>query len=606
MRSRIVLAFAAVLVIGVLAVLAVLTHRAPQGADADLRFAFPAGTRLEYAFTWKVRQRAAALAVPGGDEKAAIDFGGRLALVSHGEHQGGWLLEATVDVEQHELVIAGRELLSNAADVERELGARRAFLELSPDGTVRAVSFLPDATQNWRNLATELFGTLEVVIPRDAGASWNRPQIAPFGRADTQYERDGARLERRRTAYTALDAVAGVPPPAKLAATGTVELAAGHLVRLDDDEAIAVTKDGRELLAGEAHVHLELRSTGHVVPSPVAVATLERRRPGERIVDPGLEQAALEARIDGLTIDQFTSDLLGLGDIGVPDEHRWMWRASALLQLHPELCGALVAPFTSGRLGRRGGALTLDLLAAAGTPAAQSAMRAMLASPAAHAHSSDYVRLVQRFAFVERPDADSVAFLRNARRSGTDVDASRAATYALGNAAGALAKSGDTAGAASIVSELTGELATARTPADRAALVGALTGAHSTTAADAALALASDDAPQVRAAVAHALVGDTRSSTDAAAVALAADGNATVQYAALSALSGRKLGASEIQTLAQLAVAPINEPSWLATVDAQLRGGADPAAFRAALERLSTSSGDARVRTQARRLLGPA
>ena len=299
----------------------------------------------------------------------------------------------------------------------------------------------------------------------------------------------------------------------------------------------------------------------------------------------------LEQRIDGLTIEDVVQDLLAYGNGGsVPDMNRWLWRASGLLQLHPELAEKLIAPYAKLQLNGRG--LTLDLLAAGGNAPCQAVMRTLLTNRNVGT-SDEYGQLLQRVSLLESPVPETAALVWKSYQDGRaahDRDLRYAAAFAIGSTAHHL---DDPDLAQRYNRQLGDELRNARDAEERAMLLRALGNAGMNENVPMLAAAAQDDDADVRRAAAVGLrLTDTPEST-AALIALAGDPNPSVQSSALAALDKHALSPAELTTLAELvlrgATAELNDQTLIALLAAPPRrrraGHADAPVHRRPFQR---------------------
>ncbi len=542
-RRRRQFLFAAVTVAVAIAVVAL---RPARRAASPSRVAWSTGERLVYDLDASTRARV----VMSGDQalEGVIAVAGRVELRAYGVRGDAALVELVLAPSTIRLEVGGVDALDG--DAAGELGDTRAWLEIAADGDVGAVAFAPGARPAWKDLAAQLVGWLEVVTADRA--TWTVAQVGPFGTAAVNYVRTGGTLTRTRTEYAALDAVPGDVTGLRQTVDGhgAIELAGGHLRRLDERETVSVRRGDVAVLDGEAHLTLQLIEVHRA--QVAAPATLgERRRPGDRIASHDRD-ALLAQRVGDLTPAGALADLAALADIGMPDAGEWLWRATALVRLHPELCEQLRALAVSGRLRDPGIALVADLLAAAGTDAAQAALRAIVVEAPAGAANAR-VALVQRLSRLETPHRDTIALarlLRDQAQDGGDVDGARAAAYVVGNLAATVRGGGDAEAAAALVAPLVLDLARARGTDERVALAVAVGTAglaeHETLLAG----LARDGDAAVRRAAVIGLLRQPGADARDALIDLSSDRDGGVRSAALRALAERDLDDDAIGRLA--------------------------------------------------------
>jgi hypothetical protein len=255
----------------------------------------------------------------------------------------------------------------------------------------------------------------------------------------------------------------------------------------------------------------------------------------------GDERSTLAKKVDGLTRIELYEGLAG----AVADENRWLWRASGLVEQDPSLAAELGDRVAAGELAGQRAELALDLLAAAGTPEAQAALRVALASPAVRA-ARNYDLMVQRVSLVAHPTPETARFASELYRASGSVPTA----YALGAVARHLAESGDATGATRYTTQLSEALARSDAPREQAALLGALGNAADPSRVPLVVRFATSDVATVRAATARALRDTDTPIARAELHALFADPTTAVQHQAIEALRKHALGATDLGTLA--------------------------------------------------------
>lgn len=437
----------------------------------------------------------------GGAELAgSLSLDVDVELRPRGEHVG----LAVVACRSFEWRALGSPVL-DGEPCDHLLGAESIALA-NDDGSLREVRTAPELDEALAHLHLGLWQELGFVR-RDA-ASYVATEHTPRGLAQAEFTRVSSneggdsvvRFQRRRVRYDAPPN--GTRAPGQLAhAESTLELRDGSMERLVVDER----------LEGDGHVevHLELtRLSDAPTPPPLELATLIARRPDD--VDPDREARLLERRVAGLTIAELTDQLARFGDAGrVPEHERFLWRATGLLRLHPELAFALEPLFLEDDASSSRRGLVLDLLVHARTAEAQDALRRLLASDTALADPRHALHL-QRLALVQAPDAATVTFAALRFDGATSVVDRFAAAYTY---AGVARQSGDPSIARDAARALEEGLAHAEDPTERLHWVRALGATAAPEAREAIVRHASDPAPSVRVAAIDALArqpGDGR------------------------------------------------------------------------------------------------
>ncbi|PTL83944.1 HEAT repeat domain-containing protein [Vitiosangium sp. GDMCC 1.1324] len=571
---------------------------------------WPAGTRYVYTLDWRSQQRAVPpLPGQGAPMEGSLHLSGDLVLRALGHDGEAILLGASLEnLRQHELRVAGQEVLPDEAAVAAAYSGREALLEMTPAGTVRAIRFLPEDPDVFKHTVQWLITHMQPTLPADAtqrdAGQWDVTENTSLGQARASYEVDANQprtLRRTRSNYTRLDVAAaqGGVAPQKLDSHATFTFAeAGHLVSLSHQEILTARTDtGQPLLDSMELVRLSLRELGRFSP-PADVglaARTEVRKPGVITTSAAVERRLLEQRAEGLTMEKLTAELLAYGNGGeMPDHSHWLWRATGRLALEPERCRELVAVFENPSFTAQGRALVLDLLVGAGHAQAQAVLRELLETREARADSGAYELFLQRLGLVQAPEKDTLAWLA---RSHQEAESSQqphlrnASAYALGAAVGRLGAEDAEAGTYNRI--LIEGLGAARTPGDRETYLRALGNAGRTENVATVLSYAGDPDASVRAAVAAALrKADTPEST-AALLELAGASEPSVQAEALTSLRGHVLNADAMARLRDVVLTQGlsrgTEPLLVALLGERLDAG--PAVFQM-LQALSLKPSD--------------
>jgi hypothetical protein len=530
-------------------------------------FAWPAGKIYAYAFTWSNKEEVDVTAAAGAAPLHAtgvLDIDARLELRSWGLHDGRFLLGARLsDLKKHVFVVNDTAALPDAAAVASLVAERQAVVECAPDGKVRALWFAKDAPPVFRHLMKSLVTELEVAVPAAAilGHGWTVDQETPLGLAQVRYAATGGELiagvtelTRVRGRYGRLTGFAG--SPSSVTSKGRVGLAIeGHVQSIEQHDEVLGDGDGGPKLTARTDLRSVLAGIATFDAStPPDLSGLDRATPGVIDASAGAERALLDQQAAGLTLSELLSSIALAPQGDVPSKSRFLWRATGLLARDPEACDELARMFRAAGTTSKQKALILDLLAGAGTPRAQAAMRHALGSDTAK-KDPDYPVLVQRFSFLRRPDRASGDFVDGAYReasAGRDSDARYATAYSLGAVADNLRKGGEAAAADGYARELRRDLGKASTPEERANLVTALGSANRPEDVTTIAAASTDPNAAVRRAAAIALHGDTSAEGLAALLRLVGDPAPSVQQAALRSLSVRALSLAALDTLATL------------------------------------------------------
>jgi hypothetical protein len=466
-----------------------------------------------------------------------------------------------------------------------DLVGARARLVVDAAGTIHSLALPPDAPHPFGTLLRALLLHLNLALPE--GPSGDSLEWGPNGRAFARYAAGPHGVVRRvRERYEAAWGVpltagaSGARPPQELrSATEIARDEAGTIRSLNEVEVLRVGERTRPLVASRARFEATLTDVASV-PEGLSPPAGQARSLGEHIQDPRLVRRLLVERAEGLTRTRVEEDLrVHAVTRGIPELHRWFWRALALLELDPALADELARIFEETAPHTRG--LILDLLAGAGGRRAQSAMRRAIATRAAREDETAFLAHLQRFSFLHRPEPASVATVAaieaEAQRAGKH-ELRKAALFTLGNLAGALA-TGDQAAAAPILRGLRGELTSASTPEWISIFLTALGTAKQSDDDERIAGYAAHRDAEVRRAAARVLADRTSAVCARALWTLAADADAAVQTEALRLLRARRLTSDGLRALEQLVARGV-APSAAGHVVALLSWRDDPAVWQ--------------------------
>ncbi len=567
-RWRLPLAVALAVVGGLGALWATRSPSAPP----EFGFRIPRGQRLIYALEWR---SADSVALAGGAQgvEGTLDLAGKLVLSGLGVQSSA---QSRVDVQlaelsRHQLQVMGSEVFPDGPTAEADLTGPRAVMILEPTGRVVSVSFQNEAPPVFKHLINGLLTETQVILP---AAPWTPTpeetweQLTPVlqGEAQLRYRvaapptKDALQLVRARTGFKSLRSLepqVDLSRQVHLVSSGAITLSgAGHLASLEETHALTVdapTPGARPLLRSQSQLRLDLVRVEDFDPTE-----LERRpapthtlKPGELAVTTQTDRQLLEQRAEGTNLRTVLTDLLTFGAAGrMPDHNRWLWRVTGLLQLHPELCAQLLPAFRDPAVGPKGRALILDLLATAGHPLGQDALRQAIRHAQQSVPTSEQVMLLQRLSLVAEPDAQTLEFIARTHAAAVtarDRDTELASLYTLG---AALGRGGDPQQRRELNQVLVSALEEAQDSIQRDAALRALGNAGQAENLPRVLAQTAATEPTTRRAAAAALRSpQTRETTDAL-VGLLRDPQPAVQIEALTSLDEHRLTPSDLEALA--------------------------------------------------------
>ncbi|MCK6574350.1 HEAT repeat domain-containing protein [Myxococcota bacterium] len=511
--------------------------------------AFPAGETLTYDVLAESRERTTT-GLGGAPVEATASLRGRLVVHGLGACEGGTCVAARFEATPDSTFsLLGHDLLA-LPGVGAEV--RVAF---DAGGRLVAAGVAPGTSDAALPVVLSLLSVVQSA-PSHGAPLWTGVEPAPLGDARYAYgacEAETACVRKRLDGYARLDLAGVVDALETDVGGGARHLQApdGAPIAVDLEESVSV-RGARGVLADatrQVSLHLvDRRRDARTDPAP--------RWPLTALRAPSAAAQRLEQRIAGLTGDRMLADLARSSDAAtLPDHARWLWRAVGLLRRSPELAATLPAAYAQMRPASPGRALVADLLAQAGTPEAQAALRAVLSGPAAQA-DPEYGLHLQRLSFVAEPTSETVAFART-QAAEAAPEQRGAARLALGAVAGAFCARGPSSACDDASGDLTAALGEARAAGERATLLQALGNAGTATVEPLARAAMDDDAPEVRAAAALALRKRTSPAARAALLRLGRDPSPAVATTALSALRGQTLDADAVRAIASLADAPL-------------------------------------------------
>jgi hypothetical protein len=580
---------------------------------------WPAGMRDRYAVRWSSHDRTL---LPGMDALTGeLELSAELELSSLGRRAGVFWLEARLSaVHAERLALLGAPVLGDDAALARNLVGPSAWVEIEPSGRVRSVRFAPGTPDLFRHFLAGLMAELQLQLPDEPGngRDWSATTSTTHGIADVVYRADDAtHLDVRRTGYRSLLGPGLGPSDAaqraqvRVASSGQVALDPRGFVSLfNQHEQLRVAVDGSERIAADlslSAIHLG-RERAPAAAAELPAGPLVVQHPGEPAVAAETERRLLEQRVAGLTWARLESDLLEHANDGrMPDDHVWFSRASGLVMAQPARAAALAELFADRRFNSKARRLILDVLAAAGHPEAQAAMRQVLLRPEAQRDPA-YTMMVQRLSLLSCPEPATAELLDRMRRTsdvGSAHELHMASAFSLGATAGHLAASGRTSEARRYNEALVAELAATRDGRSRGELLRAIGNVGAPDNRPLLLAELHAADPEVRVAVARALHKDESVEAQRALVELAADASAAVQQAALTTLLQQTMAPAQLDALAGVVARDgIGQPNQALAVTLLARNLELPAAVDG-LRHLREHTDDGKLKARIGSLLGP-
>ncbi len=564
----------------------------------------PSKAAQRYRFRWETTTRAPQ--AMSGAAPSVLEGRTMLAgLLSLGATAGD---PRTLELQLPRLEGVEVQLLSgakrdNAPLLKAALEGRRAWLSLDEHGSLTGVTTEVGAAPLFANLALALAGELQ--HEHRPAPEWTSREHTARGLAEVHYqwvtEGPGRLLRKDRVRYLEL---------VGLGAATSLSALDGHAELRFDERGVLRQLSVRETLEAVGAAAEPTRSTVRLTlewdseqPGVVAArpAVVEAARlPGQVIQPHDAAAQHLAQRVAGLTPAQLTEGIDRFVAMGsLPDQPLFVIRATGLLQQQP----ALAAP-----LGLRAGAtassseraFVLDLLAGAGTPEAQAALRLAVVSASAVA---DRERVTQfaRLAFIENPTPETVAFVDDAFTTAKGKERLDRALV-LGAVANALQTHGEPERALQLGTKLVQGLEAAATTKETTAYLRALGNAGLEVQVPRVAARLTHPEPVVRSVAAYALRKTRVPAARQVLLGAVADSSAEVQRNALHALD--RLDRSEAVAIAAQVNRGAVAPRAANDVVTALSPFAGDAAVGAALRRLADAPGsEAQLRERVRTLI---
>lgn len=488
---------------------------------------------------------------------AAFDVEGVLALRVHEQLGDGWVVGLSVEgCRSANLELGEDTVLEGEAACEAISSGGEVLMQMDRQGRFEGVYEDDAGTAGFsafvgRVLASELSVTL------GAGDSWSAEETTLSGVAVSNYrwEPDAVgrhpTFARSRSEYRELRVLRTTEPEgidARVDAEHRFELHPdGYLAGVAGREHLRVDAPEGTLLDGVSELRMRLASIGAFHGGSAVVA-------GSRLVDLAAPPAdaerarrRLELRAEGLTPEEALSMMAEFGPSGVLPEHaRSLVRIHALLQLDDQLAEAIGSLATREDASAELKGLSLDLLAQAGTHAAQSALRTVLGAAEGDPNRVHYM---QRAALIASPEPETLAMLEAI--AGSSGDERIAAHYTLASAARNLRAAGEHEQSARILEPLRREARLAANPEQRTHSLLALANGEDLDSLGLFETGLRDESPAVRRA---ALVGLARLDDERAHQAIVSaisDETSSVQSAALHRLAQVGARSEDLDILAR-------------------------------------------------------
>ncbi len=561
-RIRVVLVATVLVLVGSTVFLWLALEEAPSPRFGP-RLHFGAGQRWAYALDWQAKTSGQ---IAGGEGATLVGLESHLAgellvEVVSARPDGALVALSLSRLDHFEFVMQGRAATPDLSAARASLVAQPAFVELDGRGQVKSLSFVPGASPALRATLRSLALELNFTLPQQDAQDWEAIEPTAQGSLSARYQGSATRLLRTPLRYLALDVAPGpLTGLQEVFGSAAIEVdEAGVLRSIEDVQQVRYHRPGQPAAALDASWNFQLHRTPGTPPG--AQATLPPNLSPQPLQGQ-LGDEGLLGRRDARQASAITPELLALTienyERGSKPGNSFLVSAGAFLRLHPEALADLLLQFSSKELTVKGRGLVLDVLAEAGDPAAQTAMREALTAAAAHASSENYSQLAQRFSFVRNPTAASVEFLatqtQQARQQG-DLKGAQGPLVALGSSVRRLQERGEGALAQVANTRLLAEVEAVKdgTPLQKRGALAALGNAARAQNVETIIGFAQDSEPLVRDQVASALRTVDCPRARETLLTLASDGSTAISISAFDSLRTQTLTPQDWAGLAQLA-----------------------------------------------------
>jgi hypothetical protein len=537
----------------------VATSVAPQAvstaAPSSIEYGAQPGTR--YEMTWRMNTTTAVRGLP--PQSTEVSLRGHVQVTALGKDGERRLVGVRLeDVQEGSVQALGRPLFPDEATASSALVGRAVVLAVARDGSVEDVYLDPAAPPLTKNLLMAMalhFAITQNTTPGASPTSASTPYVATeptdFGRVPWTYRWDGDHLVRT------VDDESG-KGRSEIRFEGSVPIAIKTDLTVGTRPENDVPPNGAGdniMRSGGQFGVASFQATRSGASSPGAawpsIRELERHAP-DAPASPLDTRASYLAAANGMTADDILFLISAYGEHGQRPRQGDLVRAAGFMRANPDFCDRLVTTFAPSPV--RGKEFIVDLLSSSGDAKAQAAMRTVLAMPVAQRDRTAYQQMVQRFSFVEVPDAESVAFVMRTWRAAKqrqDDEVEQAGAYTLGSLAFHAARSNQTLLAESIVRPLLEALHASHDPDEELGLVAALGNTGMAVAQAPILARSKSPDVALRAQAATALRKYDDGPTRTRLLELVQDSDVQVAQTALRSLDGQRVGEAELTVLAE-------------------------------------------------------
>jgi hypothetical protein len=593
-----------------------------SASAAPSTFAWTRGTRYLYDFRWTVRSTSqidmsGATGEGATSANAASDLSGQLAFKSYGKEGENWLLGVSVPtLREAKLTAMGNDLFEGEGVARETFDGREALVEVGPRGEIVRLHFRATDPPLFKQLLQSVVGESQVVLPVTGGArEWRASEILSVGKLEMAYAVDDADpLHLHRTPVHML-APAALP---RGAARGVTAVLGGTSnVLLDRDGFVRSIASHLEVTIAGALEHRSDFAMTFISASEVEIAAHAPLDPAMQSVLPGAAPEApdlrrrMDERFSARTSAEEITRMIGAYSRGLPPARGMITATAAFLRLHPEACEGIATQFLDPEVTPKSREFMMGLLASAGSPAAQSAMRRALDVPETRSDLGAYGRMIQRIGFVAQPNRESLEYLvalYDSPAISGDTDLRRVTGLTLG-AALRKATGANKALAESIHGRLVAGLTAAQDTDAKIGLVAAVGNAARASDLPVLVKVAKDGEPRVRESVARALRGLDSPETRTTLREMLTDPSGDVSRAAARSYDAQQLSTADMTALATLvesgAVNAGADSALVAIVQGRMdQKEASEQILESVLSRHPNGEGSGQIRLLLRRLRG--
>jgi hypothetical protein len=447
---------------------------------------------------------------------SSLSFDGDLREKDYGMVGGERIFSLSFDaVRTSRFAMNGHAVFENP---EQFIGKYRNFeMFVSVDGSNRITRFLfPDKTpQVFKTFMITTAQEIQVTIEQGK-KNWSAGEVTQHGKGKMDYRVTGMKKNRVEIEKTAKNYdYPGLIAPTDRQSVDLREKVTlsreGFVENIDKKEKTTVTSPANRQTILDVKKEMKLSMTGRGTFDPGAfgperLKTMLPVYPGESAPDPSENRRLLAEQASDLLYEDIEN---WIGSFKPdPKDNRannaMFYKSAGFLKLQPKSAERIAAFARKKERTSGERTLAMNLLAAAGTENAQSAMRAVLSDPEVR-KDPQYGVFIQNFSFMDvKPAQGTVEFLSN-MMTGKKGYESYAAAHAFGACIHKFYTRSEKERALALNKRILMKIDAAATPDERAEYIGALGNAGMFENNRVLLSYFSDPVPRIRAEAAMAL-----------------------------------------------------------------------------------------------------